>query len=317
MRKAFVQTLIQLAEQDPRIMLLTADLGYCALEPFANRFPDRFLNVGVAEQNMIAVATGLAETGFVPYCYSIAPFAVLRPYEFIRNGPISHQLPVRIVGMGGGFDYATNGETHYALEDIGVMRTQPGISIFAPADGAQTSSVMEITSRLSGPIYYRLGKDDSLVVPNLQGRFRIGRPEHLVRGDDVLFVATGAIACEAALAVERLSVHGIAAGLAVLASINPIDRVAMSELLRSYRQVIAVEAHYTNGGLGSLLAELIAEEELPVRLVRKGVSVQPDGITGRQAFMHARYGISHIDLIDVAIDCHSRVAHFELNASAR
>ena len=189
-------------------MLLTADLGYSALEPFANQFPDRFLNVGVAEQNMVAVATGLAEAGFIPYCYSIAPFAVLRPYEFIRNGPISHQLPVRIVGMGGGFDYATNGDTHYALEDIGVLRTQPGISIFAPADSAQTSTALKATSRLPGPVYYRLGKDDSLVVPHLEGRFRIGHPEHLVRGDEVLFVATGAIASEAALAIDHLSLRG-------------------------------------------------------------------------------------------------------------
>src|SRR5256712_11111775 len=125
MRRAFVNTLVELAERDPRILLLTGDLGYVALEPFAERFPDRFFNVGVAEQNMVGLATGLAEAGFTPFVYSIATFASMRPYEFIRNGPVLHELPVRIVGMGGGLDYGPNGMTHYALEDVALMRAQP------------------------------------------------------------------------------------------------------------------------------------------------------------------------------------------------
>jgi transketolase len=111
-RATFVATLAELAGRDPRVLLLTADLGYTIVEPFADRFPDRFFNVDVAEQNMIGVATGLAEAGFIPFVYSIVPFAVLRPYEFIRNGPILHRLQVRVVGVGGGMEYSTNGATH-------------------------------------------------------------------------------------------------------------------------------------------------------------------------------------------------------------
>src|SRR5688500_13162986 len=107
MRGAFVKAITELADQDPRVLLLTADLGFMALEPFAERFPDRFFNVGVAEQNMIGLATGLAEAGFIPYVYSIVTFATLRPYEFIRNGPILHQLPVRVIAIGGGFEYGS------------------------------------------------------------------------------------------------------------------------------------------------------------------------------------------------------------------
>src|SRR5438477_3970004 len=129
MRRAFTNTLVELAEHDPRIMLLTGDLGYLALEPFSERFPDRFFNVGVAEQNMVGIATGLAEAGFIPFVYSIVTFATLRAYEFIRNGPILHRLPVRIFGIGGGFEYGSGGPTHYGLEDVAVMRTQPGISV--------------------------------------------------------------------------------------------------------------------------------------------------------------------------------------------
>ena len=132
MRTAFVNTLAELAALDERILLLTGDLGYMALEPFTDRFPDRFVNVGVAEQNMVGIATGLAEAGFVPFVYSIATFASLRPYEFIRNGPVLHRSRVRIVGVGGGFEYGTAGITHHGLEDVGVMRVQPGLTVIVP-----------------------------------------------------------------------------------------------------------------------------------------------------------------------------------------
>src|SRR3974390_2091985 len=133
MRVTFVQTLADLACSDPRIVLLTGDVGFMVLESFVARDPDGFFNVGVAEQNMIGLATGLAEAGLMPFVYSIVPFAVLRPYEFIRNGPVQHRLPVRIVGVGGGLEYGINGLSHYGLEDIAVTRVQPGLTVIAPA----------------------------------------------------------------------------------------------------------------------------------------------------------------------------------------
>src|SRR2546421_8509146 len=150
MRRAFINTLVELAEHDPRIMLLTGDLGYLALEPFSERFPDRFFNVGVAEQNMVGLATGLAEAGFIPFVYSIVTFASLRPYEFIRNGPILHRLPVRIVGVGGGFEYGPQGLSHHGLEDVGVMRVQPGMTVVAPADHRQMATALRATWDLPG-----------------------------------------------------------------------------------------------------------------------------------------------------------------------
>src|SRR2546422_6362625 len=140
MRGAFIRGLVEIADRDPRVLLVTGDLGFTVIEPFADRYPERFFNAGVSEQNMVGLATGLAEAGRIPFVYSIATFATLRPYEFIRNGPIAHHLPVRIVGIGGGFDYRTQGLTHHALEDIGVLRVQPGITIVAPADATQKAS---------------------------------------------------------------------------------------------------------------------------------------------------------------------------------
>jgi transketolase len=301
MRKAFVETLLSLAARDERIVLLTADMGFAALEPFRGKFPARFFNVGVAEQNMIALATGLAEAGFKPYCYSIASFSVLRPYEFIRNGPILHRLPVRIVGMGGGLDYASNGVSHHGVEDIGVLRVQPGISLFAPADPGQTRTLLAQTADLPGPVYYRLGKDDSLVVPGLAGRFTLGRPEHLIAGRDLLFVATGGIAAEVVNAALELGRQSVSAGVAIVSSLNPLDRAFYAELLRGYRGIISVEAHYLNGGLGSATAEVMAEAQIPARLIRQGLTAAPDGITGNVAFLHARHGLTCPQLVRTAL----------------
>src|SRR5436190_6270039 len=124
---------MSLADRDQRVLLLTGDLGFSVVEPFAERFRDRFFNVGVSEQNLIGLATGLAESGFIPFVYSIATFATLRPYEFIRNGPVLQGLQVRVLGIGGGFEYGHAGMSHHALEDLGILRLQPGLMVFAPA----------------------------------------------------------------------------------------------------------------------------------------------------------------------------------------
>ena len=221
MRAAFAHTLTELAERDPRILLLTGDLGFMALEPFSDRFPDRFFNMGVAEQNMVGVATGLAEAGFLPFVYSIVTFASLRPYEFIRNGPIIHRLAVRVVGIGGGFEYGTAGPSHHGLEDLGVMRVQPGMTVIAPAGFRQTRSALLATWDLPGPVYYRLGKGDKATVPGLDGRFSLGRAQTIREGDDLLIVVTGSIAVEAAAAADMLAARGIACTVMVVACLNP------------------------------------------------------------------------------------------------
>src|ERR1017187_911638 len=133
MRREFVDALVDIAERDKRVVLLTGDLGFAALEPFFERFPDRFFNAGVAEQNMVGMATGLAEAGYTPYVYSISTFASMRGYEFIRTGPVLHNRPVRVVGIGEGPDYSHNGITHYALEDVALMRAQPSLTLVNPA----------------------------------------------------------------------------------------------------------------------------------------------------------------------------------------
>mgnify|MGYP005643782887 FL=1 len=134
MRKAFIRTLTELAGKDSRISLMTADLGYMVVEEFGEKHPDRFFNVGVAEQNMVGLSTGMAGTSqMIPFLYSMSSFVTMRPYEFIRNGPLLHNLKVRIIGIGGGFEYGAAGHTHYGVEDFGIMRIQPGMTVVVPA----------------------------------------------------------------------------------------------------------------------------------------------------------------------------------------
>jgi len=301
MRDTFVRTITELAAQDPRIILLTGDIGFMALEPFAERFPQRFFNVGVAEQNMVGMATGLAQAGFIPFIYSINPFAVLRPYEFIRNGPIYHQLQVRIVGMGGGFEYSHQGITHYGLEDIGVMRIQPGLITIAPADAAQASTAISATLNLPGPVFYRLGKNDKIVVPGLEGRFELGRLQVIKEGHDLLFISMGAIASEVAVASGLLQERGITCTLAVMTSINPPPVDDLLNLLKRFPIVITVEAHYITGGIGSLVSEVIAEHGLACRVVRCGIRQKPNGITGSQLYLQDLHGLSAKALAKTAL----------------
>ena len=306
MRKIWIDALCALAQQDNRIMLLTGDLGYMLVDPFVRQFPERFINAGVAEQNMIGIATGLAQAGFIPYVYSITPFAVLRPYEFIRNGPIYHQLPVRIVGGGSGFDYSHDGISHYALDDVGVLHVQPGISIFVPADAQQAAALFQQTWNLPGPVYYRLGKDEKTLIPGLDGRFALDRVETIGAGKDVLVLSMGSITSQAALAVEQLRGRGTDCTLAVVSSLQPASTRQLQEILAEFKTVITVEEHYIRGGLGSLVAETAAEAGLDCRVTRCGVRIPPDGRSGSYPNMLARSGLSAAALAQAIAAAHAQ-----------
>jgi transketolase len=301
MREAFCRTISELARNDQRILLLTGDLGFMALEPFAAEFPGRFFNAGVAEQNMVGLATGLAEAGFIPFVYSIVTFATLRPYEFIRNGPIHHHLPVRIVGIGGGLEYCRQGISHQGLEDIGVMRLQPGLTVIAPADHEQAHTAFLSTWDLPGPVYYRLGKDKNAPVQGLNGRFTTGRAQVIRQGSDLLIVALGGIAGEAAAAADILAARGINCTVAVVASVSPPPVEDLSAMLKRFKIALTVEVHYTVGGLGSLVAEVIADGGLTCRLVRCGIREKSNGTIGNKEYLYRLYALSPEAIAETAL----------------
>jgi transketolase len=306
-RRAFVESLVELASKDERIVLLTGDLGFAALEPFSERFPGRFVNVGVSEQNMVGVATGLAEAGLTPYVYSIATFASMRAYEFVRNGPVLHDLPVRIVGMGEGFDYGHNGMTHYALEDVALMRVQPGLAVVAPAGDRQVDAALQAIQRLPGPAYLRLSKQ-SLDSAKLPDWFELGRAQQIGHGGDITIVALGAMASTALAARECLAAHGVTAAVTVVSCVSPPPVEDLVSALSSASVAISLEAHYVTGGLGSLLAEVIAEQGLKCRLLRAGIRGRAVGMSGERHYMHQCLQLSAEQVAETALAACARSA---------
>jgi transketolase len=300
MRRAFVSELVALAEGDPSVVLLTGDLGYSVLEPFADRFPDRFFNMGVAEQNMLGVATGLAASGFTPFAYSIATFASMRGYEFFRNGAVLHELPVRLVGVGGGVDYGHNGPTHYALEDVGLMRIQPGLTVIAPADVRQTEAAMREIAAVPGPVYLRLGKETTDVA-GLDGRFGLGRAATIGDGADVAIITYGSLAGEAIVAKELLETEGIHARVVVTACLAPAPVDDLMSALGAVPLAVTLEAHFEHGGIGSLVSEVVAEHGLGCRVLRRAIASMPRGLSGEPAYLYDCYGLSGRRVADAVL----------------
>ena len=297
MRRAFVAALTELAARDDRIFLITGDLGFMALEPFIEAHPDKFLNIGASEQQMVATATGLALEGFTPYCYSIATFSVLRPFEFIRNGPIAHRLPVRIIGVGAGFDYGSDGLTHYALEDVGVMRTQPDVAIVAPADRRQVAAAVAALQAVQGPAYLRLCRVGD-EIEGTSGEYEFARNQVIREGSRRWIVAlaeAGHIAVEA-LNDPRLA--GMEIGVLLVTTIAPFDIASVLSSLADCEDVFVVESHYRNGGLGSLICETIGEAGLGCRVHRMGLADLPMGVTGSSAYMTGRFMMDASALAD-------------------
>jgi transketolase len=255
---------------------------------------------------MLGLATGLAEAGFVPYAYSIATFASMRAYEFLRNGPVLHELPVRIVGMGGGLDYGHNGVTHYAVEDLALMRAQPELTVLAPADGDQTRAAVAASLGFDRPAYVRLERQ-GLAVPRLNGRFALGRAETIGGGGDVVLAVVGSVAHEAVEAAELLSADGVEATVAVVSSFNPSPVDELAELLARVPAVVSAEAHYVDGGLGSLVAEVIAERRLDCRLVRRGVAGMPRAQSGSREHLLSLHGLTGPQLAAAAVEALSLV----------
>jgi len=295
-----VSHLVALADRDPSVVLLTGDLGYSVLEPFADRFPDRFFNMGVAEQNMLGVATGLAASGFTPFAYSIATFATMRGYEFFRNGAVLHELPVRLVGVGGGVDYGHNGPTHYALEDVGLMRIQPGLTVIAPADVCQTEAAMHEIASVPGPVYLRLGKETTELA-GLNGRFGLGRAAMIGEGTDVAIITYGSVAGEAMKAKKLLEAAGIHARVVVTACLAPAPIEDLVSVLGAVPFALTLEAHFQHGGIGSLVCEVVAEHGLECRVLRRAITSMPRGSSGEPAYLYDRYGLSGRQVADAIL----------------
>ena len=287
MRNDFIKKLIELAKTDHRIVLLTADLGFSVVEEFQKNFPDRFYNVGVSEQNMVGIATGLAKDGFIPFVYSISPFVLLRPFEFIRNGPVFHRLPVRFVGIGCGFEYGLLGSTHHLLEDVALVRAQPGFMYVAPSNDVQSPQALEKTYQYSGPIFYRIGKGATKILAE-QTEFDPHKLQIVQSGENLILLSLGTVGAEAEIAVKNLLQKNIKITFAMIPTFEKEVLEEIKNLLKKHQNVITLEAHFANGGIGSMIAEIIAENSLNCKLKRMAVESLSDGFYGSEKFLYQK-----------------------------
>jgi len=282
MRQRLIDELTFLARKDSRIVLLTADLGFGVLDKFASEFPDRYFNVGVAEQSLIATATGLAEAGFVPYCYSIASFASLRGLEFIRNGPVAHRLPVRIIGIGPGMDYGFDGLSHFAVDDIGALRCQPGLSIWAPSDDVDISKQLSYINNLPGPVYMRILRNGpSCDLTRLSPVSEIGKKISILSLGDAHLIGE-----ELLLKVKDL---GSKVSHQVVTLIDEQIAGSLKRHLAAAEICFVAENHYIIGGLASLVAEVVANNGMNIKVVPVGITSLPIGRLGNATYLRERF----------------------------
>lgn len=292
MRAAFLDTLAALAEENNRIHLLVGDLGFVVTDVFRKRFPDRFLNVGVAEQNLTSVAAGMALSGKIVFTYSIANFPILRCLEQVRNDVCYHQANVKIVAVGGGLSYGSLGPTHHAVEDLAILRALPEMTVVAPGDPVEAAGATRAIALHPGPCYFRLGRGGE---PRVHSEidFQLGKAIRLCDGDDLTLISTGGLLETVVQTAELLRTRGLNARVLSMHTLKPLDRDAVLAAARETRAIFTVEEHSIIGGLGGAVSEVLAESaETPVTFKRFGLPSAFCHTVGTQEYLRAHYGLT-------------------------
>lgn len=254
MRTAFIQALTEQAKKEKRIILLTGDLGFSVFENFEKDFPQRFFNIGIQEQNMVGISAGLSLTGKKVFAYSIIPFITLRCMEHIRNDLCYQDLKVVLVGVGTGFSYGSLGFSHQALEDIGILKTLPNMTILSPADPVEIHALVKECSSYKHPIYMRIGKCIGSITK--KKNIKIGEINILEQGKDTAILTHGDIAHEVYAAYQQLVLKGHHPTLVTFPTIKPLNVKATQQLLKEHKNIVIIEEHYAFGGLGDSIFQL-------------------------------------------------------------
>ena len=289
MRDAVVRALTELAAEDPALMLVNGDLGFGVLGDFIARFPGNYVNAGVAEQNMTAVACGMALAGARAYTYSIGNFPTLRCLEQLRNDVCYHQADVIVVAIGGGFSYGQLGMSHFATEDLAILRALPGMTVVAPSDPWQAYALVRQLHARGGPAYLRIDKG---IAGLSAGTVELGRIRQVRDGDAAVIFATGGILGEAVAAADLLAADGLSVRVIDVHTIKPLDAEGICRAVQACGHVVTLEEHVVTGGLGSAVAEACLDGAAAPRSFRRlGLADAYPDVVGDQPFLRARYGI--------------------------
>jgi transketolase len=288
MRNTFSEALYEAATRNPEIYIVVADISPAgSMAKFSAQYPERFINVGVAEQSMIGICAGLALKGCQPFAYTIATFSLYRPFEMVRDDLCYQNLPVTVVGMGAGVIYSTLGGTHHTQEDIAIAGALPNMQILAPCDPLEcTEATRWCAEQRNGPVYLRIGKAGEPVLTKEAEAWRFGKLRYLRRGSDVCVLTYGVIAKMAVEVADRIQAQGKSVSVVSCHTVKPLDREGIAELLQRHGQVIVIEEHAPQGGLAPQTKQIAWDVGAKCRL---------DTFTLQDRFIH-NYG-GHTDLL--------------------
>ena len=307
MRNTFINTLSELAQENPNIFLLCGDLGYSVLEPFAKAFPDRFLNVGIAEQNMTGVAVGLAREGYNVFTYSIGNFPTLRCMEQIRYDVCYHRANVKIIAVGAGYAYGPQGVSHHTTEDIGMLRTIPNMTICAPADPIEAKLAANFMSSFNGPGYVRINKSGEAIIHGDSSKLRFSPGEFIQvsQGKNVVVITTGAIL---GAVLDEIKSKNYSWSVFSSPFIGSYNKEKLIEISKCYENIVTVEEHQLNGGFGSSIVEIYSDlydagriKKMP-HIRRIGINNKFIGVAGTQDYLRS---VGGLDLAEKFLEINS------------
>lgn len=300
-REAYGEVLAALGEKHPEIVALDADLSKSTkTDVFAKKFPERFFDMGIAEQNMMGVAAGMAASGLKPFASTFAMFAAGRAFEIIRNSICYPNLNVRICATHAGITVGEDGASHQAIEDIALMRALPNMTVIQPSDGISAKALIEGSLNISGPVYVRLGRSAVPMLYSEAASFEIGKAATLREGIDVTVIATGIMVNEALKAAETLAEQNISVRVLDMHTIKPLDTEAVLKAASETQLIVTAEEHSIIGGLGSAVAE-VASECCPVKVVRVGIK-DTFGESGTPQALLEKYGLTAAHLVKAVVE---------------
>lgn len=296
LREAFSRKLVDIGEREPRIVVLDSDVDICTkVDAFACRFPDRFFQIGIAEQNMMGIAGGMAASGFVPITGSLACFASKRALDQIDAAISQPNLNVKIIAAYSGIFTGKTGKSHQAIQDLAIMRSLPNMRVLEPGDADETASALDAMCAYSGPVYMRLARDSYPLLDLPVTPYTWGKPHPLKEGRDLAILSAGIMTHEALKAAWLLEEEGCHCAVVHVSSIKPLDPGAIVNLTSRYRAIVTVENHSVVGGFGSLIAEMTSTE-CPVRIKMVGINDRY-ATGGSNSAMSRKYGLDALDIV--------------------
>lgn len=295
-RDAFGEALVNLARKNKNLVVVSADLAESTrVSDFAKKYPERFVEVGVAEQNMLGVAAGLALAGKVPIAASFAAFSPGRNWDQLRVSVCYSKANVKIIGSHTGLGAGEDGASHQALEDIAITRCLPNLVVIAPADYHETKKALTAAIAYNGPVYLKLSRQNTAVFTNEKSPFKIGQAQVLKKGQDITLIACGPMVSEALEAAKKLASENISAEVINCHTIKPLDQKTILASVKKTKKVVSIEDHQIHGGMGSAVAEMLAEN-FPVPMKLLGVN-DTFGESGTPAELYKKYGLSQENII--------------------